>query len=116
MKKQTNSINLKVSDVHDPVFVKLCNRIKPVKSMSKGAAGKSCITVVTDRLKVVEDFFLYAPKKKPLYKHGDHEVWDAKDYLRPVVMTSSQRFWLVMGTVVVAAVGFRGILFLISLL
>lgn len=51
---------------------------------------------------------------KPLYKHGDNEVWDARDYLRPINMTSSQHFWLVMGAVVVSAIVFVGILLLVK--
>lgn len=53
-------------------------------------------------------------KNKPLYTQGDNEVWDAKEYLRPVVITSSQYFWLVIGAVAVSALVCAGILLVVK--
>ena len=90
--------------------------------MKKQPSGFTLEPGETAKLIISEDLNKYKFEKeskdhtKPLYEHNGNEVWDAKDYLRPVVMTSSQRFWLLMGTVVVAAIGFRILLFLISIL
>lgn len=53
-------------------------------------------------------------KPTPLYEKDGNEVWDAKEYLRPVVMTSGQHFWLVIGAMVVSAIVFVIILFVVK--
>ena len=54
------------------------------------------------------------PIPKPLFEKDGNEVWLAKDYLRPINMTSSQHSWFVMGAVAVSALVFAGILLAIK--
>ena len=54
------------------------------------------------------------PIPKPLYEKDGNEVWLAKDYLRAIVMTSSQYLWFVMGAVAVSAIVFAGILLVVK--
>lgn len=52
-------------------------------------------------------------KPTPLYEKDGNEVWDAKEYLRPVVMTSSQYLWFLMGAIAVCALMFVSILLVV---